>query len=107
AGLSERPYFGWLSTRLPFYPDTLLLKTHVHLRTKKLRPYIESNRRIIRWQSGNAAASPSNAPRSCPRSCFTSDVAVSRDSSHGAASLEPASGNAGQDVPLEHMPGAL
>lgn len=26
------PFFGWLSTRLPAYPDTLNLKTRVHLR---------------------------------------------------------------------------
>jgi len=27
------PFFGWLSTRLPSYPNTLSLKTMVHLRT--------------------------------------------------------------------------
>jgi len=27
---SEPPYFGWLSTRLPGYPDTWLLKTNVY-----------------------------------------------------------------------------
>jgi hypothetical protein len=26
------PFFGWLSNRLPNYPDTLSLKTHVHVR---------------------------------------------------------------------------
>jgi hypothetical protein len=26
---AEPPYFGWLSTRLPFYPETLNLKTSV------------------------------------------------------------------------------
>ena len=28
----EGPYFGWLSNRIPFYPDTLNLKVAVHLR---------------------------------------------------------------------------
>jgi hypothetical protein len=35
------PFFGWLSTRLPTYPDTLLLKTMVHLRDNGIRPRIE------------------------------------------------------------------
>ena len=38
---SEPPYFGWLSTSLPGYPETLLLKTHVHTREVGRRPYIE------------------------------------------------------------------
>lgn len=38
---SEPPYFGWLSTRLPCYPETLLLKTHVHTRPVGQRPFIE------------------------------------------------------------------
>ncbi len=37
----EPPYFGWLCTRLPLYPDTGLLKTHVHLRPLDKRPFIE------------------------------------------------------------------
>jgi len=37
----EPPYFGWLSTRLPAYPDTLNLKTHVHTRAVGLRPCVE------------------------------------------------------------------
>ncbi|MFD5438033.1 DUF2199 domain-containing protein [Kitasatospora sp. NPDC127067] len=38
----EPPYFGWLSTELPVYPDsTLLLKTHVHTRAVGRRPLIE------------------------------------------------------------------
>ena len=37
----EPPYFGWLCTRLPMYPDTGLLKTHVHLRPLNKRPFIE------------------------------------------------------------------
>ena len=38
---SEPPYFGWLSIRLPGYPDTLNLKTMVHTREVGQRPYIE------------------------------------------------------------------
>ena len=34
-------YFGWFSNRLPGYPDTLELKTHVHLRPYPTRPAIE------------------------------------------------------------------
>ncbi len=34
-------YFGWLSNQLPGYPDTLNLKTHVHLRPYPQRPSIE------------------------------------------------------------------
>jgi len=32
------PFFGWLNTRLPFYDETLNLKTMVHLRDDFLRP---------------------------------------------------------------------
>jgi hypothetical protein len=35
------PFFGWLCTRLPIYPDTLHLKTKVQLRDNGLRPRIE------------------------------------------------------------------
>jgi hypothetical protein len=38
---SEPPYFGWLSTRLPGYPDTINLKTHVHTREIGRRPFVE------------------------------------------------------------------
>ncbi len=38
---SEPPYFGWLSTQLPVYPDTLNLKTLVHTRPVGQRPLIE------------------------------------------------------------------
>lgn len=38
---SEPPYFGWLSTKLPLYPDTLNLKCHVHTRPVGERPLIE------------------------------------------------------------------
>ncbi len=37
----EPPYFGWLNTIIPLYPDTLNLKTHVHTRPVGERPYIE------------------------------------------------------------------
>ncbi len=35
------PFFGWLCTGLPGYPDTLHMKTMVHLRDNGIRPYIE------------------------------------------------------------------
>lgn len=38
---SEPPYFGWLCTRLPGYPDTISLKTQVHTRPLGERPFIE------------------------------------------------------------------
>jgi hypothetical protein len=38
---NETPYFGWLSTALPCYPDTLNLKTHVPSCPVGLRPLIE------------------------------------------------------------------
>lgn len=38
---SEQPYFGWLSTSLPLYPETLNLKTHVHTRPFGVKPFIE------------------------------------------------------------------
>jgi len=34
------PFFGWLNTALPFYGDTLNLKTMVHLRDDGLRPLV-------------------------------------------------------------------
>jgi hypothetical protein len=37
----EGPYFGWLSNRLPFYPDTLSLKLQVHLQNGGKRPRLE------------------------------------------------------------------
>lgn len=40
----EPPYFGWLSTQLNCYPDTLNLKTHMHSRSVGQRPYIELER---------------------------------------------------------------
>jgi len=35
------PFFGWLNAGLKPYPDTLNLKTNVHLRDNGTRPYIE------------------------------------------------------------------
>jgi hypothetical protein len=37
----EPPYFGWLSTQLPCYPDTVNLKTNVHTSPVGERPSIE------------------------------------------------------------------
>lgn len=34
-------YFGWFATRLPCYPDTINLKTHVHPRPGGQRPWLE------------------------------------------------------------------
>jgi hypothetical protein len=38
---SEPPYFGWLSTALPYDPETVNLKTMVHTREVGRRPWIE------------------------------------------------------------------
>jgi hypothetical protein len=38
---SEPPYFGWLSSQIPGYPDTLNLKTMVHTQPVGERPLIE------------------------------------------------------------------
>jgi hypothetical protein len=35
------PFFGWLDAWLKPYPDTMNLKTRVHLRDDGVRPYIE------------------------------------------------------------------
>ena len=37
----EPPYFGWFCNRLPWYPDTWLLKTNVQLQPYPQRPRIE------------------------------------------------------------------
>lgn len=37
----EPPFFGWLCTSLPLYPETLSLKTHVHTRPLGERPFVE------------------------------------------------------------------
>ena len=34
-------YFGWFSNRLPYYPDTINLKTNVRPRNGNARPYLE------------------------------------------------------------------
>jgi hypothetical protein len=34
-------WFGWFCNRLPYYPDTINLKTHVRPRTGGNRPYLE------------------------------------------------------------------
>jgi hypothetical protein len=46
AGAAEQgtPWFGWLSSHIPAYTDTLSLKTNVHLRGGELRPLIEVQR---------------------------------------------------------------
>jgi hypothetical protein len=36
-----KPMFGWLSTSIPCYPQTLNLKTMVHTREVGIRPFIE------------------------------------------------------------------
>ena len=38
---AEPPYFGWVSTSLPGYPETLNLKSHVHTRAVGRRPRVE------------------------------------------------------------------
>jgi hypothetical protein len=38
---SEPPSFGWLSSSVPGYPETLILKTMVHTRAVGVRPRIE------------------------------------------------------------------
>ena len=35
------PFFGWLNAYLKPYPDTMNLKTQVHLRDNGIRPFIE------------------------------------------------------------------
>lgn len=39
--VEEDEYFGWFCNRLPFYPDTLNLKTLVHPRSGGIRPRLE------------------------------------------------------------------
>ena len=38
------PHFGWLSSRLPGYPDTMFMKTMVHQRDVGVRPFVELER---------------------------------------------------------------
>ena len=35
------PFFGWLSSEIAIYPDTVNLKARVHLRDDGIRPYIQ------------------------------------------------------------------
>jgi hypothetical protein len=35
------PYFGWLCTKIPEYPDTVFMKTMVHQRAVGQRPVVE------------------------------------------------------------------
>jgi hypothetical protein len=37
----EPPKFGWLSNQISPYPDTLSLETHIWLRNRNRRPFIE------------------------------------------------------------------
>ncbi|MDH3228341.1 MAG: DUF2199 domain-containing protein [Alphaproteobacteria bacterium] len=39
--VQEGEYFGWFSNVLSYYPDTLNLKTAVHLRSGDQRPWLE------------------------------------------------------------------
>jgi hypothetical protein len=39
--VNEPAYFGWLSTSLPAYPETVNLKTMVHARAVGQRPFVE------------------------------------------------------------------
>jgi len=39
--VNEEPYFGWFSSRLPGYPDTLNLKVKLHQQAPGIRPMIE------------------------------------------------------------------
>lgn len=41
---NEPPYFGWLSSALPYEPTTIGLKTRVHTRPVGQRPFIELER---------------------------------------------------------------
>lgn len=41
ARVESGPYFGWLCTALPGYPDTMFLKTRVHQRPVGERPLVE------------------------------------------------------------------
>ncbi len=39
--VNEPPYFGWLSTELPYEPTTLNLKTNLHMQPVGVRPTVE------------------------------------------------------------------
>jgi hypothetical protein len=38
--VSEPPFFGWLSSALPLYPNTINLKSYVHLRAQPEIPFV-------------------------------------------------------------------
>lgn len=40
-GAGDGPWSGWLSVRIPGYPDTFLLRTRVHLQPPPKRPTVE------------------------------------------------------------------
>lgn len=42
--VEEPPYVGWFCSRVPVYPDTLLLKARVHSRPVGTRPAVELQR---------------------------------------------------------------
>jgi hypothetical protein len=66
----EPAYFGWLSSSIPGYPETLNLKTHVHTQPLGIRPEIEleptehplarEQRDGITWERARAIASVVN-----------------------------------------------
>lgn len=39
--IQEGTYFGWFQSRLPYYPNTLNLKSSMHLRSGRQRPWLE------------------------------------------------------------------
>ena len=39
--IDEPRYFGWLSNKIPIYPNTLNLKTNIYSKDVKHRPFIE------------------------------------------------------------------
>jgi hypothetical protein len=39
--VEDPPYFGWLSSEVPGYQNTINLKTHVHTRAVGVKPFIE------------------------------------------------------------------
>ena len=67
---SEQPYFGWLSTSIPGYPETLNLKTMVHTQAVGMRPEVQveptehalsvEQRNGITWERVNEIASIAN-----------------------------------------------
>jgi hypothetical protein len=68
--VSEHPYFGWLSSSIPSYPETLNLKTMVHTRAVGVRlevqveptehPLSLEQRNGITWERVSEIASIAN-----------------------------------------------